>query len=152
MLLHNQCETGYNFLWCFYFLNSVLEQMTTEFVKRTLMTLHDLTGPQQGHAAFCIRGHFIGMLCMGPSGLLPDCAAPTSWGRSSLTTYRQVGFPAGSDLKIRLPHGRPGFNPWVNKIPWRRKWQPIPGFLAWGNPMDRGAWLATVHGVAKSQI
>ena len=23
--------------------------------------------------------------------------------------------------------------------------------LAWKNPMDRGAWQATVHGVAKSQ-
>ena len=25
--------------------------------------------------------------------------------------------------------GRPGFNPWVGKIPWRRKWQPTPVFL-----------------------
>ena len=25
--------------------------------------------------------------------------------------------------------GRPGFNPWVRKIPWRRKWQPTPEFL-----------------------
>ena len=23
--------------------------------------------------------------------------------------------------------------------------------LAWGNPMDRGAWWATVHGVARSR-
>ena len=22
-----------------------------------------------------------------------------------------------------------GFNPWVEKVPWRRKWQPIPGLL-----------------------
>ena len=21
------------------------------------------------------------------------------------------------------------FNPWVEKIPWKRKWQPTPGFL-----------------------
>ena len=26
-------------------------------------------------------------------------------------------------------HRRPGFNPWVGKIPWRRKWQPTPVFL-----------------------
>ena len=26
-------------------------------------------------------------------------------------------------------HGRYGFDPWVRKIPWRRKWQPTPGFL-----------------------
>ena len=34
------------------------------------------------------------------------------------------------------------------KIPWRKKWQPTPVFLP-GNPMDRGAWQATVHGVAQ---
>ena len=25
--------------------------------------------------------------------------------------------------------GKPGFHAWVGKIPWRRKWQPIPVFL-----------------------
>ena len=35
-------------------------------------------------------------------------------------------------------------------IPWRRKWQTTPVFLP-GNPMDRGAWRATAHGVAKNQ-
>ena len=24
---------------------------------------------------------------------------------------------------------RPGFDPWVRKIPWRRKWQPTPVLL-----------------------
>ena len=42
-----------------------------------------------------------------------------------------------------------GFDPWVRKIPWRRKWQPTLVFLL-DNPMDRGAWWATGHGVAKS--
>ena len=33
----------------------------------------------------------------------------------------------GSDGKASAHNeGRPGFNPWVGKIPWRRKWQPIP--------------------------
>ena len=41
---------------------------------------------------------------------------------------------------------RHGFDPWVGKIPWRRKWQSTLVFLL-GNPMDRGAWQATVHGV-----
>ena len=44
--------------------------------------------------------------------------------------------------------GRRGFNPWVRKIPSRRKWQPTPVFLL-ENPTDRGAWWATVRGVAK---
>jgi len=32
---------------------------------------------------------------------------------------------------------RRGFNPWVGKIPWRRKWQPTPVFLV-GNPIPIG--------------
>ena len=43
-----------------------------------------------------------------------------------------------------------GFYPWVVKIPWRRKWQPIP-VSCLENSMDGGAWQATVLGVAKSQ-
>ena len=31
--------------------------------------------------------------------------------------------------RICLQRGKPGFNPWVRKIPWRRKWLPIPVFL-----------------------
>ena len=38
----------------------------------------------------------------------------------------------------------------VGKIPWRRVWQPTPVFLL-ENSMDRGAWWATVHRVARSQ-
>ena len=34
---------------------------------------------------------------------------------------------------------------------WSRAWQPTPGFLP-GESTDRGAWQATVHGVAKSRI
>ena len=40
------------------------------------------------------------------------------------------------------------FNPSVRKMPWRRAWQLTPIFLP-GNPMDRGTWQATVHGIAK---
>ena len=45
---------------------------------------------------------------------------------------------------------RHGFDPWVRKIPWWRAWQPTPVFLL-ENPMDRGAWRATVQRIAKSQ-
>ena len=43
---------------------------------------------------------------------------------------------------------RHGFNPWVGKIPCRRKWHPLQYFFL-GSPTDRGAWQATVHGVTK---
>ena len=46
---------------------------------------------------------------------------------------------------------RHGFDPWIRKIPWRRKWQPIPGFLP-EKPKDRRAWWATVQRVTKSRI
>ena len=39
-------------------------------------------------------------------------------------------FSGGSDSKsVCLQCGRPGFDPWVRKIPWRKKWQPTPVFL-----------------------
>ena len=41
-----------------------------------------------------------------------------------------------------------GSIPWVRKIPWRRKWQPRQ-YSCLEKPMDRGAWWATVYGVAK---
>ena len=44
----------------------------------------------------------------------------------------------------------PGFGPWVGKIPWRRAQQPTLVFLP-ELVMDRQAWQATVHGIAKSQ-
>ena len=32
--------------------------------------------------------------------------------------------------RICLQFRRPGFDPWVGKISWRREWQPMPVFLA----------------------
>ena len=43
---------------------------------------------------------------------------------------------------------RGGSDPWVGKIPCRRKWQPTPVFLP-GKSSDRGAWWATVHGATE---
>ena len=41
-----------------------------------------------------------------------------------------LGFPGGSVGKESVCNVRTaGFNPWVTKIPWRRKWPPIPVFL-----------------------
>ena len=51
---------------------------------------------------------------------------------------------------ICLQCRRPGFEPWVRKIPRRRAWKPTPVFLP-GDLMDRGAWQDAVHRVAKSE-
>ena len=43
-----------------------------------------------------------------------------------------------------------GLNPWVRKIPWRRKWQPTPVSLP--RKFHKQRSLAdTIHGVTKSQ-
>ena len=53
-------------------------------------------------------------------------------------------------VKNPLPMEETQFDPWVGKIPSRRKWLPTPVSLP-GKSVDRGAWRATVHGVAKSR-
>ena len=63
------------------------------------------------------------------------------------------GFPDGSVVK-NPPASRRcwrcGFNPWVREILWRGNEYLLQYFYQ-KNPMDRGAWWAAVHGVAKSQ-
>ena len=40
--------------------------------------------------------------------------------------------------------------PSIWSLLWRRQWHPTPVPFCFENPMDRGAWWAAVHGVAKS--
>ena len=54
----------------------------------------------------------------------------------------------GSTCQCRR-HRKCRFNPWVRKIPWRNcNWLQNSSLE---NPIDRGAWRATVHGITKSQ-
>ena len=40
-----------------------------------------------------------------------------------------MGFPRWlSGKESACQRRRPGFDPWVGKIPWRRPWQPTPVF------------------------
>ena len=43
-----------------------------------------------------------------------------------------------------------GFDPWVGRYPGRGNGNSLQ-YSCLGNPMDRGAWWATVHGVTKSR-
>ena len=45
---------------------------------------------------------------------------------------KRKGFPSTQMVKICLQHRKPGFDPRVGKIPWRREWQTIPVFLPRG--------------------
>ena len=61
------------------------------------------------------------------------------------------GFPGGSVGKeSACDAGDPGLIPGLRRSPGERNGNPLQYFCL-ENPMDRGAWWATVHGVAKSQ-
>ena len=54
--------------------------------------------------------------------------------------YALMGFPGGTSGKEPAcqcrRHSRHGFDPWVSKVPWRKKWQLIPVFLP-GKPHEQ---------------
>ena len=61
------------------------------------------------------------------------------------------GFPGGSDGKeSACIAGDLGSAPGLGRS-WRREWRYTVQYSCLENPMDRGAWWATVHGVTKSQ-
>ena len=62
------------------------------------------------------------------------------------------GFPGGSDGKVSACNAEdPGLIPGLGRSPGEGKGNPLQ-YYCLENPIDRGAWWATVHGVAKSQI
>ena len=67
-------------------------------------------------------------------------------------TLSKYGFSCGKvvkNLSANAGNARDVFNPCVGKIPWSRKWQPVQ-YSCLENPIERRAWQATAHGVAKS--
>ena len=61
------------------------------------------------------------------------------------------GFPGGSAVKNTLVNtGDVGLIPESERSPGEGNDNPLQ-YSGLGNPMDRGAWWATVHGVTKSR-
>ena len=59
-------------------------------------------------------------------------------------------FPGGSDGKASVYNvGDPGSIPGLGRSPGEGNGNPLQDYCL-ENPTDRGAWQATVHGVAKS--
>ena len=68
-----------------------------------------------------------------------------NWFRNSWCLLsKESACKAGDHLQYR----RCGFDLWVGKIPGEGNGSPLQYFCL-GNPMDKGAWQATVHGVTK---
>ena len=60
------------------------------------------------------------------------------------------GFPGGSEVKVSACNmGDLGSIPGLGRSPGERNGNPLQ-YSCLENPMDGGAWWATVHGVAKS--
>ena len=64
----------------------------------------------------------------GGPGLIPGSGRSAGEGISYPPTPVFLGFPCGSASKESTCNVRPGFNPCVGKIPWRRKNLPTPVF------------------------
>ena len=71
------------------------------------------------------------------SGSLPGSGRSTGEGIGYPLQYSWASLVA--QLAICLQCGRPEFNPWVGKIPWRRERLPTPVF-----------WPREFHGLCKS--
>ena len=64
----------------------------------------------------------------------------------------ELGFSGGSDGKdIACNMGDPGLIPGSGRFPKEGNGNPLQ-YSCLENPMDRGAWQATVHGVAESDM
>ena len=63
----------------------------------------------------------------------------------------KLGFPGGSDGKeSACSAGDPGSTPGSGRSPGEGNGKPLQ-YLCLENPMDREAWRAAVHGIAKHQ-
>ena len=73
--------------------------------------------------------------------------------QTRLRTSFILGFPRGTSAEEPSCHcrrrKRHGFDPWVRKIPWRRKWQPTPLFLP-GESHAQRSLAGYIHGVTES--
>ena len=65
--------------------------------------------------------------------------------------WNSLGFPGGSDSKeLACNAGDTGLIPGLGRSSGEGNGNP-PRYSCLENPMDRGAWWAAIHGVAKSQ-
>ena len=119
---------------------------------------------KQALSRCCALGHRNKADRAGEASLAFSChgAALASWEGerdtvwvTSKAAFQQRLHSGGASLVAELVKNLPatqetGFNSWVGRIPWRRKWQPTPVFLSGKFHARRGAWWATVYEVAKS--
>ena len=82
-------------------------------------------------------------------GLSAPLSVPMDSSLLHVTSHTAVVLPRwlGGKESTRQ-HWRCGFNPWVGKIPWTRKWQPTPVFLP-GESHGQRSLVGCAHGVSE---
>ena len=81
----------------------------------------------------------------------PRCYIPSLLHFLLHSTYHLLGFPGALDGKESACNaGDPGSIPGLGRSPGERNSNPLQ-YSCLGNPMNRGAWQATVHGATKNQ-
>ena len=139
----------------------------------TALTLFPKEGDRQGEwkqHLFCCQSPWVGILACQPLSIFLNVSVFCYQRRKRVTDLAVTVFPITmlwmlieyllyARYSVMLPLWlsgkepicqcrRCGFDPWVGKIPWRRKWPPLQYFCL-ESAMDWGVRLATAHGVAK---
>ena len=98
-----------------------------------------------------------GSLCANSGKKNWTCSrvVPPEWWKTGPFIYHLLNLIAETSLeaqwqRVRLPRGRykrGEFSPWVEKIPWKRAWQPTPVFLPGESPWteEPGGLLSMGH-------
>ena len=84
------------------------------------------------------------------------CYSSRNWGSRMLNNLPRSTVLEGASQGAQMVRYLPSmWETWVQSLDWDDPLEKImathSSILAWRIPMDRGAWWATVHGVAKSQ-
>ena len=66
-----------------------------------------------------------------------------------MSTSCRQGFPSGSEGKESAAMWDTRARALGQEDPLKKRMATHSSILAWGNPMDRGVWCTTVHGVEK---
>jgi len=81
----------------------------------------------QDFRIFVVQGPVPESLSQITSDILRWCASTSGTNRQTCNLYRLPRWLSGKESACQCR--RCCFDPWVGKIPWRRKWQPTPVFL-----------------------
>ena len=94
----------------------------------------------------CALGHLTSSALIGSEKAMAPHSSPLAW------KIPWMEEPGGlqSMGSLRVGHSKVTSLSLFTFMHWRRQWQPTPMFLP-GESQGRGAWWASVYGVAQSQ-